>query len=161
MSYECNDNYDDFCFYLEKVKCITESANTRYVFAVGDFNADIKSNSVFGSELIEFRNMNDLCFIDKAMLLSDTFTYVSQSHHTTSWLDHCITTGAGKSIVSKMHIIDNIVCSDHMPLCIDIECDIVPICNSTFTKEPRDVCKWNLTGDKEKLSYKTCRGEWG
>ena len=71
--------------------------------------------------------MNDLCFIDKAMLLSDTFTYVSQSHHTTSWLDHCITTGAGKSIVSKMHIIDNIICSDHMPLCIEIECDIVPI----------------------------------
>ena len=159
MPYECNDNYDDFCFYLDKVKCITESANTPYVFAVGDFNADIKSNSVFGSELIEFCNMNDLCFIDKAMLLSDTFTYVSQSHHTTSWLDHCITTGAGKSIVSKMHIIDNIVCSDHMPLCIEIECDIVPICNSTFIKEPRDVCKWNLAGDKEKLSYKTCTNE--
>ena len=65
-----------------------------------------------------------------------------------------ITTGAGKSIVSKMHIIDNIVCSDHMPLCIEIECDIVPIYNSTFIKEPRDVCKWNLAGDKEKLSYK-------
>ena len=63
------------------------------------------------------------------------------------------------SIVSKMHIIDNIVCSDHMPLCIEIECDIVPICNSTFIKEPRDVCKWNLAGDKEKLSYKTCTNE--
>ena len=141
IPHECNDNCDDFCFYLDKVKCITESANTPYVFAVGDFNADIKSNSIFGSELIEFCNMNNLCFIDKAMLLSDTFTYVSQSHHTTSWLDHCITTGAGKSIVTKMHIIDNIVCSDHMPLCIAIECDIVPICNSTFIKEPRDVCK--------------------
>ena len=53
-----------------------------------------------------------------------------------------------------MHIIDNIVCSDHMPLCIEIECDIMPIYNSTFIKEPRDVCKWNLAGDKEKLSYK-------
>ena len=58
-----------------------------------------------------------------------------------------------------MHIIDSIVCSDHMPLCIEIECDIVPICNSTFIKEPRDVCKWNLAGDKEKLSYKTCTNE--
>ena len=34
MPYECNDNYDDFCFYLDKVKCITESANTPYVIAV-------------------------------------------------------------------------------------------------------------------------------
>ena len=76
---------------------------------MGDFNADIKSSSIFLSELIEFCNMNDLCFIDKSMLLSDTFTYVSQSHNTTSWLDHCITTGAGKSIVTKMDIVDNIV----------------------------------------------------
>ena len=66
-----------------------------------------------------------------------------------------LTTGAGESIVSKMHIIDNIVCSDHMPLCIEIECDIVPIYNSTFIIEPRDVCKWNQARDKEKLSYKT------
>ena len=83
--------------------------------------------------------MNDLCFIDKSMLIYDTFTYVSQSNHTTSWLDHCITTRSGKSLVSKMHIIDNIVCSDYMPLYLEIECDIVPIYNSTFTKEPRDV----------------------
>ena len=59
---------------------------------------------------------------------------------------------AGKYIVSKMHIINNIVSSDHMPSCLEIECDIVPICNSTFIKEPRDVCKWNLARDKEKLS---------
>ena len=90
------------------------------------------------------------------MLSSDTFTYVSQSHHTTSWLDHCITTGAGKSIVSKMNIIDNIVCSNYMPLCIERVCDIY---NSTFIKESRSVCKWNLAGDKEKLSYKTYTNE--
>ena len=89
------------------------------------------------------------------MLLSDTFTYVSQSHNTTSWLDHCITTGADKSIVTKMDIVDNIVCSDHLPLCMEIKCDIMPICNSTFTKESRDVCKWNLAGEKEKLMYKS------
>ena len=37
--------------------------------------ADIKSNSVFSLELIELCNMNDLCFIDKSMLLFNTFTY--------------------------------------------------------------------------------------
>ena len=71
MPYECNEFYDDFCFYLDKVKCIIESANTPYVFVMGDFNADIKSSSIFGSELIEFCNRNDLCFIDKSMLLFD------------------------------------------------------------------------------------------
>ena len=69
-------------------------------------------------------------------------------------LDHCITTGAGKSIVTKMDIVDNIVCSDHLPLCMEIKWDSMPICDSTFTKESRDVCKWNLAGEKEKLMYK-------
>ena len=111
MPYECNEFYDDFCFYLDKVKCIIESANTPYVFVMGDFNADIKCSSIFGSELIEFCNMKDLCFFLLTNLcFYDTFTYVSQSYNPMSWLDRCITTGAGKSIVSNMYIVDNIVC---------------------------------------------------
>ena len=155
MPYERNQFYDDFCFYLDKIKCIIESANTPYVLVMGDFNADIKSSSIFGSELIAFCNMNDLCVIDIFMLLSHTFTYVFQSHNTTSWLDHCITTRAGKSIVTKMDIVDNIVSFDHLPLCMEIKCDIMPICNSTFTMESRNVFKWNLAGEKDKFMYKS------
>ena len=42
---------------------------------------------------------------------------------------------------------------------MEIKCDIMPICNSTFTKESRDVCKWNLAGEKEKLMYKSYTNE--
>ena len=38
--------YDDYCFYLDKFKCIIESANTPYVYILGDFNADIQSQSM-------------------------------------------------------------------------------------------------------------------
>ena len=31
-----------------------DSANTPYIFILDDFNADIKSTSVFGAELIDF-----------------------------------------------------------------------------------------------------------
>ena len=85
LPYECDNFYDDYCFYLNKIKCIIESSTTPYVFVLGDFNADIQSESVFGSELIEFCDMNNLCFIDKSLLLSDSFTYTSQAHGTTSW----------------------------------------------------------------------------
>ena len=43
------------------------------------------------------------------MLLYKTFTDLSQSHNTTSLLDHCITIEAGKSIVSNMYIVHNII----------------------------------------------------
>ena len=56
LSYECDMFYDDYIFYLNKIKIIIESANTSYVFVLGDFNADIQSDSVFGSELVEFCN---------------------------------------------------------------------------------------------------------
>ena len=76
------------------------------------------------------------------MLLFVTFNYVSQSHHTTSRLEHCIKLEQVNPLFLKcIIIIYSIVCSDHMPLCIEMECDIVPICNRTFTKEPRNVCK--------------------
>ena len=61
---ECDMFYDDYIFYLNKIKIIIESANTPYVFVLGDFNADIQSDSVFSSELVEFCNLNKLDFID-------------------------------------------------------------------------------------------------
>ena len=43
LPYECDMNYDDYCFYLDKFKCTIESASTPYVFILGDFNANIQS----------------------------------------------------------------------------------------------------------------------
>ena len=38
-----------------------------------------------------------------------------------------------------------IVCSDHFPLCVDIDCEFTPIC-SIF-------CKWHIARDDDKLEY--------
>ena len=82
---------------------------------MGDYNANIKFESVFGSELIAFCDLNNLCFIDNSSLLLDSYTFISQAHHTTSWQDHCISTESGESIISNVYIVDDIVCSDHFP----------------------------------------------
>ena len=134
-------HYDDYCFYLSKLQCIIDSANTPYLFILSDFNADIQSSSVFGDELIDFCDNNNLCFIDNEKLLTDSFTFVSQTHGTTSWLDHCITTASGKSITSNISIIDNFVCSDHFPLCIEIVCDINKLCDLTSEMKSRETIK--------------------
>ena len=84
--------------------------------------ADILSNLVFGSELIEFCYYNQLDFIDKYILFSSYFTYISQAHGTTSWLDHCITTAAGRSLTSNVNNTDNVNYSDHFSLTIDMVC---------------------------------------
>ena len=97
--------------------------------------------------------MNNLCFIDKSSLSLDSYTFISQAHHTTSWLDHCISTVSGEYIISNVYIVDDIVCSDYFPLCIDINCNITPICDSNFVKHSKNVCNWKLAGDLEKSRY--------
>ena len=52
-----------------------------------------------------------------------------------------------------MYIVDDIVCSDHFPLCIDINCNITPICDNNFVKHSKNVCNWKLAGDLEKSRY--------
>ena len=64
--------YDDICFYLNKLQYIIESANTPYVLILGDYNADIQSESVFGSELINFCDTN--------ILLIDLYFYLTLLH---------------------------------------------------------------------------------
>ena len=91
------------------MQCIIYSANTPYICILGDFNADIQATSIFGAELIEFCDNNNLCFLDTELLPPDSFTYINQAHSTTSWLDHCITTTSGKAIASSLSIIDNTV----------------------------------------------------
>ena len=71
--------------------------------------------------------MNNLSFIDKSMISPDTFTFISQAHGTTAWLHHCITTTASKSLIDNVSVLNDIACSDHLPLCIDVNCDISPL----------------------------------
>ena len=98
-----------------------ESAETPFVFVLDDFNADnIQSDSVFGTAFVEFCNVNK---IDKMRMINVYFLLVLLlilAHGTTSWLDHCITTAAGPSIISDTYITDNVVCSDHFLLTVNV-----------------------------------------
>ena len=91
--------------------------------------------------------LRQFVFVNNEKLLPDSFTFVSQAHGTTSWLDHCITTTSGKSITSNISIIDDIVCSDHFPLCIEIVCDINKLCDVTSEIEQREAIKWYAAND--------------
>ena len=76
-----------------------------------------QSDSVFGSELVEFYKHD--C-IDRIILASSSFTFISHAHGTTSWLDHCITTADGRSLISDVFITDNVTCSGHFILSINV-----------------------------------------
>lgn len=63
------------------------------IFVLGDLNADISdTNSLFGQHLTQFCNDSKVMLSTKELLPVDSYTHVSEAWHTTSWLDHCIST---------------------------------------------------------------------
>ena len=100
--------------------------------------------------------MNKLDFIDRIILPSNSFTCISQAHGTTSWLDHCITTAAGRSLISNEFITDNVIYSDHFPLSINIECSIDLTYDYNFKMKHVNLPQWRTANDLDKNDYTIC-----
>jgi len=63
----------------------------------------------------------------QAIMPSGTFTYLSQSHNSTSWLDHILCSGYVN--LSSVHVRYEISISDHFPLCAAFIIDDIDIHN--------------------------------
>ena len=42
---------------------------------------------------------------------------------------------SGQSVIAHVSVIDNVVCSDHFPLCIEVICDIIQLYNNDPSSE--------------------------
>ena len=90
MPYQCTDNYDCYVEYLGKISAILEECTTTKIAIVGDFNAAVSTS--FETEFLALCESQNLVISDYQLLgrLSEQFTFVSDAHSTTSWLDHFI-----------------------------------------------------------------------
>ena len=81
-----SDNYDDFMGYLGMVHSIIQESDVSSVYVIGDWNAEISANSVFGSELSSFCTEHRYVIFDIEHLCIDSgsFTYISEAHGSTS-----------------------------------------------------------------------------
>ena len=90
MPYQCDDNYDLFVNYIGKISAIIEESVTSILILLGDFNAAV--DTVFESELLKMCKSHQLVISDFAAFGRDSgqYTFVSEAHCTTSWLDHVL-----------------------------------------------------------------------
>lgn len=130
--YECLENESD---YLEKIAFIAafvSELDTTSVYLVGDWNADISdNNSLFANHLRHFCSDNNFVLSSLHSLPADSYTYVSEAWHTTSWLDHCICTADANASIEKMEIMYRFATTDHIPVNLSIAVDDLPgLCES-------------------------------
>lgn len=59
------------------------------VSVIGDMNVEISDkNSLYANHKAQFCQDNNFILTSKVLLLSDSYTYISEALHNTSWLDH-------------------------------------------------------------------------
>lgn len=97
------------------------------IFIVGDFNADLTDNrSLFANHLKHFCSENSLSLTSEALLPNDSYTYISEAWHTTSWLDHCICTSDAHDSILSIWINYELAISDHVPFSLLVNVGKVP-----------------------------------
>ena len=104
LPYECVDNRDDYSDCLAKLNVVIENINTTCITVIGDFNANLSKQSVFGEMLLNFCSENNSDIVDKTILPADTYTYVSSACGTTSWLDHIVCTSDAKDCTTHIEV---------------------------------------------------------
>ena len=117
-------NEDKFLNCLGILDSYIKSLPSVHIIVTGDFNTDHHRNSSFSVFLDSFIVENRLCFLDKEMLPTGSFTYLSTAWNTTSWIDHCICSLTTKPLIIELNILYSYVSSDHKPLQFKIQVDI-------------------------------------
>uniref|UniRef100_A0A1A8AIU9 exodeoxyribonuclease III n=1 Tax=Nothobranchius furzeri TaxID=105023 RepID=A0A1A8AIU9_NOTFU len=154
--YEIAGNEGEYISRLAFINAFIQSHSTYSIYVVGDFNADLSDKkSQFAKHLIQLCEDNDLVLSSKVLLPKDSYTYISESWHTTSWLDHCISTADGHAALDSMSIKYGVTVSDHIPLAFSINVEQLPSTMGVNYVNNYDNIKleWAALSDKDISGY--------
>ena len=99
MPTSCNQNSDEFLYYLSMIEGAISAFQSPLSFVFGDLNAHIShtghDNHLFGQGLLEFCHDENLVLADLDFLPVDSYTFVSQTgNNAISWLDYVVCTSS-------------------------------------------------------------------
>ncbi|XP_063358893.1 uncharacterized protein LOC134648321 [Cydia amplana] len=119
------DNLPDFVQCVSTMDAIVKESCVETVYLLGDFNAH--PYELFCDELLSFCAERDWICADivKLGIDSSAHTYLSEMHGSKRWLDHCVTTSAGMDGIVDVFINYDVYCSDHYPLVIKCNLNLV------------------------------------
>ena len=102
----------------------SKKCSTRLMVHTMDFNAGV--GTLFENELLELCGKHSLHMSDYSILgrSSGTFTYISDAHLTTSWLDHVLCSYNMNLLINSLHVLNKLPCSDHLPMVVIFDIDI-------------------------------------
>ncbi|XP_070577261.1 uncharacterized protein [Ptychodera flava] len=158
MQTDCEENYHLYIDHLSNIKNIIDDEGINSVLVLGDWNA--YPERPFGKELDRFCSEHQYILSD-CLLLDDTtnhFTYVSRAHHSTTWLDHCVSTSSAHACIDSVDILYNFIASDHFPLSIKFSIyglpRLVNAGSNTETPSSKNHVMWDKINENDIKRFK-------
>jgi len=113
------DVISNYSQILGELHASIDELDTGNIICIGDFNADPTRGRLWES-VSGFCESNNFSVSD-LIIGPDTFSYLSPSHNTTSWIDHILT--AGDVNLIDIEVQYNVAVFDHFPLSTNIIID--------------------------------------
>ena len=146
-----DEDFEFVCGCLNAL--ITDSHVSGYIFA-GDFN--FRPNSTRLDFIVDCLAPHCAVMADLCILEANNFTYISDVHSTTSWIDHIIVNHSLLCKISCMSIDYDSVASDHRPLSFkfDAETSIGPTAtNDVSDADITYISNWEACSMANRSSY--------
>jgi len=119
---------------------------------VWDFNAG--ATNTFGGLIEDFCMENDLIISDYALLPQDTFTYISDAHNTTTWIDHFVSSFSVHQAIFNMDVLTECILSDHRAVAVSIQCsNLSELDDEVMEHQPRRIDWLKVTAHQEREDY--------
>jgi len=121
------------------------------IMIVGDFNAVTKNT--FGGLLEDFCMENDFIISDYAILPQDIFTYISDAHNTTSWIDHFVSSFSVHQAMLNVDVLTEWIISDHRAVAVSTQCSHLPEFDDEVMDPQPSRIDWLKVTAQEKEGY--------
>ena len=139
------------------LQILCEAQQSSNLYIVGDFNAN--KESICGQFFKNFCEEHGYIISDRSILSSNSFNDLSDSHHTTSWLDHCISFSSVHKSIKNILVLYNYITSDHRPLSITFWCNLLPLLLSSDEATNQYTKSWNCASPEQKKKYNLISSE--
>ena len=127
MPYQCDVNVELYMQCLGNLSAILKEADTLKIAVVEDFKA--AEITVFANKITEWFKHEAMVIPDMVFLGSgpEVHTFVTIAHNTTPWPVHIICSTQMHNILSDVNVLNQRLCSDHLPLTVALNLDPLDI----------------------------------
>ena len=155
MPYQCEQNRELYIQCLGALKSLIDDLPSTSFMIVGDWNANLKTggNSLFGRLMVEFCNDNNLIISDTMLLPESSYTYISESSESTTWLDHIVSSIDIQNAISNISIAYDATDADHIPMTMRIKLELTPVLSNSSVDIGNNKTKWDSFSNNDITNY--------